>query len=363
MSISDKELVVQHNRIVEARYKLSVGEQRLMKLLISMIEKDDEDFKVYPIEIKAFYELLGISDNDFYGKIKAISKKLLSNVLIFRDFDGRELQVCWLSSAEYIEKKGLVELEFSPKLKPFLLQLKNNITYYKLANIIYLKHTYSIRIYELLKQYSKIGRRKFEIQEFRKIIGIAEHEYQQFSDFRKRVLKVAQQEITEKTDISFTWEEEKKRQKCIAIEFFIQSKNPQPDNETTVELNELPVLPIPQSVITVHPLIDQLKNLGVSAKMAQSLVKNHAETAIQAAITYTQAQHAAGKVTNTAGFVVEAIKNGYTPPAEKAKPSRKKPEPPPKVDNLQYFADLRKRYADAPIPPEYEAALKARGLW
>lgn len=35
-----------------------------------------------------------------------------------------------------------------------------------------------------------------------------------------------------------------------------------------------------------------------------------------------------------------------------------------KVDNLQHFADLRKRYGDnAPIPPEIEIELKKRGLW
>jgi len=39
--VSNTSLVVQHNKIVEAKYKLSIGEQRLVKLLISMIEKND----------------------------------------------------------------------------------------------------------------------------------------------------------------------------------------------------------------------------------------------------------------------------------------------------------------------------------
>ena len=84
MSITENSLLVQHNQIIEARYKLSVGEQRLIKLLISMIDKDDKNFKVYQIPIKQLYELLGISSNDFYGKVKAITKKLVSNVLTFK---------------------------------------------------------------------------------------------------------------------------------------------------------------------------------------------------------------------------------------------------------------------------------------
>ena len=118
---------------------------------------------------------------------------------------------------------------------------------------------------------------------------------------------------------------------------------------------------------SVNPLLEHLLALGVAAKTAKTLIKNHSAAEIQAAIAYSETQQAAGKVANIAGFVVEAIKNGYTPPLETSKPkrSRKKAEPaPPKVDNLQYFADLRKRFGkDVPIPPEYEAALKAEGLW
>ena len=225
MSITENSLLVQHNQIIEARYKLSVGEQRLIKLLISMIDKDDKNFKVYQIPIKQLYELLGISSNDFYGKVKAISKKLVSNVLTFKDNNGRELQVSWLSSAEYIESQGIVELEFSPKLKPFLLQLKLEFTKYKLGNVIHLKRIYSIRIYELLKQYEKIGKRRFDIPTLRNTLGIKDNEYQQFCDFRRWVLKVAQQELAEKTDIAFEWEEEKIKQKCVAITFIISKKN------------------------------------------------------------------------------------------------------------------------------------------
>jgi plasmid replication initiation protein len=166
MSISEKKLVVQHNRIVEARYRLSVGEQRIIKLLISMIERDDEDFKAYQIPIKQFSDLLEIPRNDFYRQVKAITKKLISNVLVFRENidDDDELQVAWLTSAEYIKTKGIVEVEFSPKLKPFLLQLKREFVKYELGNVIHLKRTYSIRIYELLKQHQKFGNRKFDIQ-------------------------------------------------------------------------------------------------------------------------------------------------------------------------------------------------------
>jgi len=318
MSISENSLLVQHNKIVEARYKLSVGEQRLIKLLISMIDKDDKNFKVYQIPIKQLYELLGISSNDFYSKVKAISKKLVSNVLTFKDDNGRELQVSWLSSAEYIESQGIVELEFSPKLKPFLLQLKLEFTKYKLGNVIHLKRIYSIRIYELLKQYEKIGKRRFDIPTLRNTLGIKDNEYQQFCDFRRWVLKVAQQELAEKTDIAFEWEEEKIKQKCVAITFIISKQNRvQPIKEEEQEQEERFIFEQePASEVITEPplnlLIERLVAMGVTRITAEEITVEYATDRIEQAITYTQDKQQEGVVKNSAAFVVTAIKKDFT---------------------------------------------------
>lgn len=315
MSISEKKLVVQHNRIVEARYRLTVGEQRIIKLLISMIEKDDVDFKAYQIPIKQFSDLLEIPRNDFYRQVKAITKKLISNVLIFRENidDDDELQVAWLTSAEYIKTKGIVEVEFSPKLKPFLLQLKREFVKYELGNVIHLKNTYSIRIYELLKQYEKIGNRTFDIPTLRNTLGISENEYRQFSDFRKRVLKTAQQELAERTDISFEWEEEKKNQKCIAITFIISKQNRE---QLTEEKEERLVFVVKPEIEeknepSLNEQVERLVAMGVTRSTAEQIAVEFDQERIERAIAYTQDKQQEGGVKNTAAFVVTAIKKDF----------------------------------------------------
>ena len=224
--MTDKSLVVQHNKIVEAKYKLSIGEQRLIKLLVSMIERDDEDFKPYQIRVGDLAELLDIKSGDIYPSIKKATKKLIGNVLSFESLDGNEIiQSAWLSSAKYMKGLGIAELQFSPVLKPFLLQLKKHFTVYELGNIINLRHIYSIRIYELLKQYEKIGYRRFSVENLREIIMLDENEYKQFCDFRRWILKPAQKELSEKTDIAFEWNEERQNQKCVYINFIIKKQD------------------------------------------------------------------------------------------------------------------------------------------
>jgi plasmid replication initiation protein len=295
---------------------LSVGEQRIIKLLISMIERDDEDFKAYQIPIKQFSDLLEIPRNDFYRQVKAITKKLISNILIFKENidDDDELQVAWLTSAEYIKDKGIVEVEFSPKLKPFLLQLKREFVKYELGNVIHIKNIYSIRIYELLKQYQKIGKRNFDIQTLRNTLGIKDNEYKQFCDFRRWVLKVAQQELAEKTDISFEWEEEKKNQKCVAITFIISKQNS--DQLTEEQEGRLVFEAKPESEEKTEPplneQVERLASMGVTRSTAEQIAAEFDQERIERAIAYTKGKQQEGGVKNAAAFVVTAIKKDYT---------------------------------------------------
>ncbi len=221
-NIEDKKFVVKSNHLIEASYKLSLQEVRLIFLLSSMIKANDKDFFSYKINIENLKVFLGLKDKNFHTKIKNITKDLLGKVLILPDFDAKtELQIAWLSSAKYYNKEGIVELCFNPELKSYLLQLKNKFTQYELQNILNLKSFYSIRIYELLKQYEKIGERLLNLDELKKILGIDKNKYNKYNNFKKKVLLTAQNELEQKTDLAFEFEEQKTNRSISAILFRI----------------------------------------------------------------------------------------------------------------------------------------------
>ena len=218
-----EDLIVKSNRLVEARYRLSLQEQKIILTMISKIGKDDEDFKTINFNVREFAELIGVRPDSYYNELKQITKGLLEKALIIRS-EKRELQVGWLSSAEYYEGKGIVELEFSPKMKPYLLQLRDAFIKYQLKNVMPLRSTYSIRIYELLKQYENIGKRTFTLTGFRTILGITSEKLTRFHDFKKRVLLKAQQDLKNHTDLSFSFKVIKAARKVTSIEFIIKSQ-------------------------------------------------------------------------------------------------------------------------------------------
>ena len=168
----EKNLVVKHNDLIEAKYDLNLNELKIILYAVSKLDREKEKFNLLTLNIREFFNLLGTTQ-ERYSEIREIIKELRKKEIIVKK-DGNELIVGWLSSIEYLGDQGEIELEFSEKLMPYLLQLKERFTRYELKNILYFKNKYSIRIYELLKQYEKIGKREINIKELRGYLGIKE---------------------------------------------------------------------------------------------------------------------------------------------------------------------------------------------
>lgn len=215
------DLITKNNDLINASYNLSVQETRLMGLMCSQIHPDDDDFQKYIINISEFLDLLEIKDNSYHAKVKMITRSLLSRVLTIKQPDGL-LQVTWLSSAKYFDGQGIVQLSFDPQMKPYLLQLKEKFTSYRLANVLELSSQYAYRLYEILKQYQVAGRRVIELKELRWSLNI-EKSYERWSALKDKVLNIAEREINEKTDINISWKPIKTGRKITALDFTIRT--------------------------------------------------------------------------------------------------------------------------------------------
>lgn len=219
----NKQLVIKSNFLVEASYRLSSIEQKIILTLATKIKNTDKEFQKYFFNLGELGNFLELKTNADYVYLREVTKNLLSKVLTIKK-ENSILQTHWLESVEYFESQGEVALNFNPELKPFLIQLKNNFTKYQLKYAIQLKSLFSIRVYELLKQYEKISHRDFLLKDLRERLGIKNEEYPFYGNFKAKVLLVAQKELKEKTDISFEFEEIKIGRGVGKIRFLIKSE-------------------------------------------------------------------------------------------------------------------------------------------
>ncbi len=237
-----KSIVTKSNELIQASYRLGLTEQRIILYLVSKIQPTDEEFKTYTLSIKSLHDILGLKGNPKYSELKEITRDLMKKVFQVH-MNGSLYQMSWLSSVVYNDDKGTVSLRFDPVLKPFLLELKKNFTSYKYENIVKLRSSYSIRIYELLKQYERLKERYFTVEDFRSILGL-ENQYKTYGNLKNRVIKPAKKELENFSDLRFDLEEVKTGRKVTGIKFLIEKNdmgtNPSPQNlETSLFINKV----------------------------------------------------------------------------------------------------------------------------
>ncbi len=227
----ENELVVKSNSLIEAKYELNLMEQKIILYAVSKLDTNKESLNKVQIEVKRVAELID-STVKRYTEFRMIANKLMDRRVYLADKPN--LDVRWLASSEYIGN-GKIELEFSEKLTPYLLQLKSRFTRYELKNILYLKNKHSIRVYELLKQYQSIKSRSFTVNELKEILMLEEDQYSRLYDFERFILKLTMDEINELTDINVSYEKIKKGRKVVGIKYTIESKE---DSSYITFLNE-----------------------------------------------------------------------------------------------------------------------------
>jgi hypothetical protein len=220
IDVNQNKFVTKSNKLIEANYKLGVVEQKVILCLASNIQPTDSDFKTYTLPIKEFTNLLGLKGKPKYTELRKITKDLMQKVFEIR-INKKVIQVAWLSYVAYNESEGTIDIRFDPFLRPYLLELKREFTSYKLENVVQLKSSYAIRIYELLKQYEKLQERTFFLHELRALLGVKDI-YPAYGNFKQRVLLPAQKELRKKTDISFELEEIKNGHRVEKINFIIR---------------------------------------------------------------------------------------------------------------------------------------------
>jgi plasmid replication initiation protein len=137
------------------RAQYSLIQTRFILYALSLIEPNDKDFKFMQIPVSSLIKI-SHSSTKLYHTLKKEAKELLEKPFFLPTEGGGWIGFNWFSSIEYIPGKGIIEVEFSQKLKPYLLDLKEFFTIYKLEHVLPMRSAYSPRVYELLKEYENI---------------------------------------------------------------------------------------------------------------------------------------------------------------------------------------------------------------
>lgn len=261
MALKKDYLVFKNNMLNEMRGgDFTQVEYRLFCIYLSRINPNVPETNKIRFSLEEYGKIMELSrvrSEVLKEQAKRIVRK---SITIQRNDGGFSERALFISFDLVQDENGIwqVDLKAHPDLMPYLFENKKRFFQYKLYNTIYLASFNQMRLYELLKQYEKIGKRTISLVDLKEYLGLEKNQYQEWRDLREKIIKVAQKAIGEKTDISFTYKAITKvisgKRRTVAVEFiisknehfhdqlqleeFLSSTIQYPDNGDNIEIHE-----------------------------------------------------------------------------------------------------------------------------
>lgn len=280
------------NDLVEAQYTLNLWQMRVFIKMLSLINRDDTGFKEYKIELKDFVREFDLEKNkQAYALLKHGARGLLKKIIVLEKKleDGSIEQIetpMVVGLAHNIDKKSYIKLSFHPVMRPYLLELRSHFLTYNLTHVKKLPSPYSIRLYELAKQYAKIGKRKMSLEKLKKMLGV-EDKYAKYAHFKQKVLIKATEDITKHTDIILDFKEIKEGRRVAKLEFLIKKK--EDEKEETASKDSITLM---------------LRELGVSGEAIKKWKVNYSNEHILKRLVYLMDRDTSGNpITNKPAYL------------------------------------------------------------
>lgn len=221
---TDKLEIRQSNVITYSRHELSTTQLDLYFMMLSLVRENDKADKVYEISVKEIEAITGRIWN--YNQLLEATEGMIGKVFRIKQ-QNSVLQVGMLSSAQYMKGMGKIELSIDPKLRPYLIDIKNNFTSFQLHCVFSLSSKYAKWMYLQFSRWKDIGFVSFEIEELRLLLSLKDpydklpEQYPQWSELKTNIIDISIKQINKSTDLKISYELEKKGRSFHKINFTI----------------------------------------------------------------------------------------------------------------------------------------------
>ena len=266
-AINERSLAMS-NVLISSKYKATIQELKitylaLQKIQLGQFERYGENIYI-KFKGKELQAAIGVKGNSFFERLVETADHMAGRTIGIVDPDNRRFAfVPFITLAKY--EGGELTMRFAPEMEKYILNLERNFTYLLKDTMMNFKKEYAFKLYEVLKSYSfyprdykKPKNGKFQLtiglSELKLTMGIVNAEldavksvlsekksdpdydkaveksperlYDNWGDFKKRVLDPSIKEINEKTDIDVEYEKicQGKGGKVSKIKFIIQDK-------------------------------------------------------------------------------------------------------------------------------------------
>lgn len=283
--MSSSKLITKDNKLINASYSLGIPEQRIIFLAIieARAQKQMIDARgVLQIHASSYQEQFKVEKHSAYKALKSAASGLFESYFEYEDIHqqtGKPAHrvVRWAQTVTYIDKAGMIELQFTDAVIPLITRLSEQYTEYDLKQVSELQSEYAIRLYELMMQWKSVGKtNKIELGELRSKLGVQPEQYKQMCNFKTRVLDLAVSQINEYTDITAIYEQHKTGRTITAMSFTFKAKQVPKlatNDDSFIKMKDSQIK-LFSSKLAVLPELGSLAPVGMSTEDYSNVIAN-----------------------------------------------------------------------------------------
>ncbi|GEK35569.1 RepB family plasmid replication initiator protein [Kurthia sibirica] len=233
--------VVEHNDLITGVAKMDKTPIKIFELAVSCIDtKNPPENNSVCLTKKTLFAFFDVTDTNKNFRFKKVIEEMQNQIFLInkKTSKGNTYErVVPIPSIKWSDFDDIVTFRFDESVMPYLLDLKDNFTQFALMDIMEMTSKYSIILYKwIMMKYNQFThyeqgakRTEQQLESYRNpVMEVAElrrltdtlTQYKQFSDFEKRVLKPAIDEINEHTRFAITYDKIKKGRSVIAVKFY-----------------------------------------------------------------------------------------------------------------------------------------------
>lgn len=221
----NENLLVKSNPLNECYQNLPINEHKILSLAFVLFRENGESSHFVRVDAKRYAEVYEVDLSTAHLALKQCVEKLITRQFTFYKENKNKVKTTWVSGVEYVYGENAVIIALSPHVVDEITKRDANFTSYYLEQIKPFKSVYSIRIFEIIKQWKSAGKTPpIAISDFRFMLGIMPDEYSRINNFKAKVLDVAINEINQSTDLIVSYTQTKKGRQVSGFQFFIKPK-------------------------------------------------------------------------------------------------------------------------------------------
>lgn len=351
-----KNVYIKSNVLIRAKYKSTINANKLMAVALSRTQDTNRDENGNFICSFAIAELRRIfnmkTGNSFYKTIDNATKDMAGQYIGISDPSRGYFDYVTIISRATLDN-GVLTIKFNSDLAEYLQNVKANFTMLNLTTMLSFTSIYSFRLFELLKSHCYGKRhenkstflvdfglselklelgcvdskeknvmdilRKSDSPDYDEAVSVAVNKcFDNWDNFRRRVLLRAVDEINEKTNMKVEMEPVKngKGGKVRRVNFYVTYL----DDATSInKINaDKPISDISteEKFKRFEEINAILKGLELSFKDLQTISEKANYDVDRVKKAYEVMNEYSGDINNVVGFILKAIKDDYQKPVK-----------------------------------------------